>query len=394
MSRRQLFGSLCSLVFLVNFGRVVFSPLLEPLKATFGVTDAAVGLLATLVWFGSAIPRIPVGYLLTRVDRHTVVLLSGCVLSGSALFAATAGTIEVLMVAALCLGISSGAYFTAANPLITELFPDRVGDMIGVHGMASQFAAVVAPPVIALMLFVGSWRVTFLLLAGVGVVTTIVLVLATLRTELPRAGGDDRDFFGAAIHQWRLILVAVVIVGVTSFVWNGLFNFYVTYLVTTKAISQSAAQGLLTVLFGAGIPAFVITGYLAERLPNGPLMLGICGLFAGCLVVLTHTTGYVPLFVISFVMGYVIHGLFPTVDTFMLSALPDEHRASAYAVYSGGMMIAQAPGSSVIGSLLSSGVPFDTVLLGLAGVILVVMCGATGLYATGRFPGMGSPIGQ
>ncbi|RRJ30877.1 MFS transporter [Halocatena pleomorpha] len=333
MTRRQLFGTLCSMVFLVNLARVLFSPLLEPLKTTFGVTDATVGLLATLVWIGSASPRLPVGYLLTRVPRHYVVITSGTVLTAAAGLSATANTIEWLMVGAFCLGVSSGTYFIAANPLVTELFPERVGDMIGIHGMSSQAAAVIAAPLVGGVVLVGSWRLAFSLLAVVGGLTTIALLGTISTTDLPSAGTTDRHFIRAARRQWRLILVGVVFVGVTGFVWQGVFNFYVTYLITAKSLSQPAAQGLLTVLFGAGVPAFLITGYLAQRLPNAPLMFAICGAFACCLLLLTVASGYLALFVVSAVLGYAIHCLFPIIDTFLLSSFPDKSRASAYAVY-------------------------------------------------------------
>lgn len=374
------------MVFLVNLARVVFSPLLEPLKGAFGVTDATVGLLATLVWLGSASPRLPVGYLLTRVRRHHVVFVSGSVLTAAATLCGVAASIEWLMIGAFCLGASSGAYFTAANPLVTELFPERVGDVIGIHGMASQAAAVVAPVLVGGVLFLGSWRLAFFLLAGVGAFTTIVLVVTAWKTELPEAGVEDRQFVSAARQQWRLILVGVVIIGVTGFVWQGVFNFYITYLITAKSLSQPAAQGLLTVLFASGVPAFFITGHLAERVPNGPLMFVICGVFACCLLVLTVASGYLELFVVSVVLGYVVHGLFPVIDTFLLTSFPDRNRASAYAVYSGSMMIVQAPGSSVLGALVSAGYPFEIVFRGFAAVLGVVVSVLVALYLTGRFP--------
>lgn len=374
------------MVFLVNLARIIFSPLLEPLKAAFGVTDATVGLLATLVWFGSALPRIPVGYALTKVSRQYVVLVSGGVLTVSAAFVSVAPTIEILMVGAFCLGVSSGAYFIAANPLVSELFPERVGNALGIHGTSSQLAAVTAAPVVGVVLLIGSWRLTFSLLSGIGALVTIVLFVVASATELPAAGADDRHFVRAARQQWRSILVGVAIIGLTGFVWNSVFNFYVTYLITAKSLTLPAAQGLLTVLFAAGVPAFFITGKLADRIPNIPLIFAICVSFAFCLIALTVTAGYPSLLVVSAVLGYVAHGLYPAIDTFLLSSFPDENRASAYAVYSGGMMLAQAPGSSVLGYLISIGHPFDGVFRVFSGLIIVVIVVFVGLYLTGRFP--------
>jgi DHA1 family inner membrane transport protein len=374
------------MVFLVNLARIVFSPLLEPLKAYFGVTEATIGLLATLVWFGSASPRLFVGYALTKIPRHYMVLAAGSILTISAAFMSFAQSIEVLMIGGFCLGLSSGPYFIAANPIISELFPEQVGNVLGIHGMASQFGAVAAAPFVVWVLSVGSWRLTFQLIAVVGALATITLFVVAYRTDLPDAGEGDRNFVRAARKQWRFVLVGVALVGSVSLVWNGVFNFYVTYLVTSKSLTQSAAQGLLTALFAAGIPAFFVTGKLADRFPNVPLLFAICGAFVGCLVALTITAGYLSLLVVSAALGYVVHGIYPAVDTYLLSSLPDENRTSGYALYSAGMMLAQAPGSFILGYLISRGYAFDEIFYALALAISAVLAVSAFLYLTGRFP--------
>ena len=59
MSRRTVFGSLLGSVFRATLARVVFALLIEPIRATTGASDATLGLLATLVWAGSALSRFP-----------------------------------------------------------------------------------------------------------------------------------------------------------------------------------------------------------------------------------------------------------------------------------------------------------------------------------------------
>ena len=107
--------------------RVVFAPLLSEFIDTFGIGEATAGLLVTLVWVGSAAPRLPTGWLLTRVPRHHVVLGAGVVLTLASTFAAFAPGIDVLMIAAVGMGLASGVYFIAGNPLVSELFPETVG---------------------------------------------------------------------------------------------------------------------------------------------------------------------------------------------------------------------------------------------------------------------------
>jgi len=386
VSRRQLFGSLCALVFLVNLARVVFAPLLNPLRAAFGVGDAAVGLLATLAWLGSASPRLPVGYLLTRVPRRYVILGAGTVLTAAAAFASLAPSIEVLMIAAFCLGLSSGAYFIAANPLVSELFPDRVGTALGVHGASSQVAAVLAAPFVGVALAAGDWRLAFRAMAVAGAVSTLALFAAAAVTPLPDAGREDRDLLAAARAQWRIVLAGIAFIGATGLVWNGVFNFYDIYMTEARSLPPGAPRTMLTVVFAAGLPAFLVSGRLADRLPSVPYLLGICGTFAACLAALTVTRGYWPLVAVSAVTGYVIHSLFPAVDTYLLGTLPDENRASAYAVYSGSMMLLQAAGSTVVGVLREAGHSFDAVFLGMASGLGVVLVALVGLYLDGRLP--------
>ncbi|EFW90848.1 major facilitator superfamily transporter [Haladaptatus paucihalophilus DX253] len=374
------------MVFLVNFARVMFAPLLEPLKHEFLVSNATVGLIATLVWLGSALPRIPTGYLLTRVERHRAVLGAGIVLTAAAGFTAFAPSVPLLAVGAFTMGVSSAVYFIAANPLVSELYPDRVGRAIGIHGTASQLAAAIAPVFVGVMLTVVGWRGVLKLLAAVAAAVTVVFFVVARRTDLPDAGATDREFVTAFRRQWPIILSGVAIIGATGFVWNGLFNFYPSYLHQTKGLSPETARTLLTVVFAAGVPAFWFTGRLADRLPHVPLMLSILGGFIVCLLGLTAAQGLAAIVAVSLALGYVIHSLFPALDTYLLDSLPDENRASAYAMYSGLAMIGQAGGSSVVGALLDAGYLFDTVFRTFAVGLLAILAVLFVLHRANRLP--------
>ncbi|MFA1610416.1 MFS transporter [Halobellus rubicundus] len=374
------------MIFLANLARVVFAPLLGEFIAVFAIGEGTAGLIATLAWLGSALLRIPTGWLLTRVPRHRVILATGAVLTGAAALTASATSIPMLGVGALCMGLSSGAYFVAANPLVSELYPDRVGWALGVHGMASQVAAVAAAPLVTLVLtlFV-DWRVVFVCIAVAAAVVTLVLSVAARTTELPDAGAADRDIIGAVRAEWRIVLLTVVVVGATGFVWQGLFNFYELYM-GTKGVGDATAKNLLTVIFAAGVPAFFVSGRLADRLPRVPYILAIISAFTVSVLLLTVTRGLVPVVALTAVIGYVVHSLFPAIDTYLLDSLPGETRASAYSWYSGGMMLVQATGSSVVGALRESGLAYDVIFTRLALALGVVVACLLALYRTDRLP--------
>jgi MFS transporter, DHA1 family, inner membrane transport protein len=384
VTRARLFASLCGLVFLINLARIVFAPLLDVFIAEFGIGEATAGLIVTLAWVGSAAPRLPTGWLLTIVPRHYVVLASGAILTGSSALAATATSVEHLMVGAFLMGIASGVYFVSANPLLSELYPRRIGRIIGIHGAASQVAAVIAAPFVTLALFV-DWRLSLWAIAVGAAVVTAYTWLTARRTEMPTAGKDDRNFVAGALSEWRLIVTALAIVGAASFVWQGLFNFYDLYM-QSKGLSGWMSGAMLTIVFTAGVPAFYFGGDLADRFPHVPYLLGIVGAFSITVLALTMVESLAALIVVTTILGFVIHSLFPAVDTYLLDTLPDSARGSAYAVFSSSWMLMQALGSSAVGSFVEAGYTYDTVFASAAVVLGATVVVLVGLERAGRLP--------
>lgn len=386
MSRRELFASLCAIVFLVNLSRVVFAPLVQPVAADFDVPAASLGLVTSAVWLGSAAPRLPTGYLLTRVPRHFVVAGTGALLVFTAGFTAFTESLTQLALGAFLMGLSSGIYFIAANPLISELFPSGVGRMLGIHGMSSQLAAVGAPLIVGIILIVTEWRTSFLLISAMAAIATVALVWAAIRTPLPRAGEADRSLFAAGRVQWPIILTGILIMGTTGFLWNALFNLYGDYLEVVKGIDPSTGRLLLSLMFAAGVPAFLVAGRMADRLPSVPMLLIIAAVATIGVLSLTVVEGVLLIAVCSLIAGYAFHSLIPTMDTYLLASLPDQHRGSAYALYSASMMVMISLGSGTVGTLVTYGfaynVVFRTIGVILGGLILTVAV----LYWRGNVP--------
>lgn len=360
VGRLQLFGSLCATVFLVNLARIVYAPLLQPVAADFGVTAASLGVIATAAWLGSALPRMPTGYILTFVPRHYVVIATGTLLVFTSAFTGLAMSVEHLLVGAFFMGLSSGMYFIAANPLLSELFPQRIGRILGIHGMSSQIAAVSAPLIVGgILLFTDNWRMTFFIISATAAITTSFIVYASRRVDLPHAGSEDRSLLVAARAQWPLILTGIIIAGTIGFLWNGLFNLYGDYLEVVKGIDEDTGRLLLSGMFAAGIPAWLISGQMADRWPNIPVLAFILFLFSGAVIGLTVVDGFLAVAALSLIAGYGFFAMIPVLDTYLLASLPDRHRGSAYTWYSATMMIFTALGSGVIGTAVSSGVPYD-----------------------------------
>ncbi|MFB6136809.1 MAG: MFS transporter [Halobacteriaceae archaeon] len=390
--RGGVFLAVCLFAFLVNFGRVAFAALVDPFMAAFHVEEATAGLVATAVWLGSALPRLPTGYLLTRVRRHHAIVGMAVFLVGAATFTALAPDVTVVTVGALLIGVSSGVFYIAASPLVSELYPEKVGWAVGIRGTAAQLAAVGAPVLVGGALLLGSWRYTFWGLALATLVGLVLFARAVGAAEMPSAGVEDRDLVLAARRQWRIILAGIAVISVLGFTWQGIFNFYVSYLAAAKGITPATGRTLLTLVFAAGVPAFALSGRMADAVTYLPLLFGCLAGFVLTLVALLVAEGVLAVAVVSVAMGFAVHSVFPVTDTYLLATLPDEHRGSAYAVYSATMMLLQAPGSVVLGALVEAGATYTDVFAVYAVVLAGVLATLVVLYRADRLP-KGTPSG-
>jgi len=118
-----------------------------------------------------------------------------------------------------------------------------------------------------------------------------------------------------------------------------------------------------------------------------PYLLGIVSVLLVGVVLVVVSSGLAAVVAASVVVGFAIHMLFPAGDTYLLASLPDGSRASAYAVFSAGMMTTQAAGSWVVGEAIEAGADYDAVFLSLAGGLALVVVAYAVLEYAGRVPG-------
>jgi predicted MFS family arabinose efflux permease len=218
-------------------------------------------------------------------------------------------------------------------------------------------------------------------------IVTLVLYVVSRDGSTETGSGADRDF-SAALGHWKLILTGILLIAPAGFVWQGLFNFLVSYMTQGKGFDPAAASTMLTIVFAAGVPAFSLSGRLADELPHVPYIFALLVAFTSSLFVLTFVEGFLAVAVVVAILGYLVHSLFPALDTFMLSSLPSDARASAYAVFSGAALLLEANGSGAVGFLTEANYGFDIVFRTLSVGLFVVIVVLAVLYAINRLPGL------
>src|ERR1700728_696877 len=153
-------------------------PSLALIQADFHApqTEAAAAIAIFIAGFSSA--PIVVGPLADRFGRKWVMGVGLVLFTLSAAGADLAPSIRVLLAFRLMQGASAGAGGILPRAIIRDLFEGREARLqLSAVSLVFSVAPLVAPSLGAAILFFGSWRLIFAVLAGVSVLVTLVALV-------------------------------------------------------------------------------------------------------------------------------------------------------------------------------------------------------------------------
>jgi predicted MFS family arabinose efflux permease len=181
----------CLCYFLAYVDRHVFSTLITPLKAEFGLSDATLGLLSGLA-FGLtySLMGLPMGALADRGSRKRI--LACCIIVWSAMtgLCGLAKSAAVLMIGRLGVGAGEAGVTPSSISVISDLYPPSSrARAIACYPIAGALGAAAALPIGAHLATDYGWRSVFLFLFFPGVLLA-ALIWFTFR-EPPRASDTE-----------------------------------------------------------------------------------------------------------------------------------------------------------------------------------------------------------
>ena len=125
----------------IQAGRLVVSPLLPEISATFDLTPAAEGFVVTTIWAIYAFLQYPSGRLSDQLTRTTLLVAGLAAVCVGFLAVASAPTYLILLSGAVTVGLGAGLYPTPARGLVSDLFVERRGQAFGLHTAPGMWAA-------------------------------------------------------------------------------------------------------------------------------------------------------------------------------------------------------------------------------------------------------------
>jgi MFS family permease len=187
---------LTALYFFDEFDTSAFGTLAPDIKRSFGLTDEKfIGLIIINVSL-IVLLAVPVGYLGDRVNRATLVVISGVLAGAFSLVTGLATTVGLLAVARLGNGVGVLANIPIHNALLADYYtPAARPTVFANHSNAVFLGAVAGPAVAGAAGALFGWRAAFFVLFVPIIITTIV---ATRLVE-PARGATDEVTSGSAV---------------------------------------------------------------------------------------------------------------------------------------------------------------------------------------------------
>ena len=271
-------------VYVLNFlDRQLLSILAKPIQDELGVTDGQLGLIGGLYFaMFYCVLAIPVGWLADRTNRVKVLSLACGLWSLATVACGMSSTYPQLVLARMTVGVGEAGGVPPSYAIISDYFPSGTrGTALGLYNLGPPIGAAMGVAFGASVAAAYSWRLAFVWVGVVGLVTAAV-VWAFVRE--PRKGGLDaapvreqatavdepvpgfretcKAFFANPVLRDMSLAC-----GATQFITYGVLNFTVLLLMREKGMSLEEVAVWYALLVGVGVAGgMILSGRLIDRL--------------------------------------------------------------------------------------------------------------------------------
>ncbi|MEU9841511.1 MFS transporter [Actinomadura sp. NPDC048032] len=353
----------------------VIMGLLPQVGADLGVSVPTAGFLVTGYALGVMIGAPVMTVLGTKISRKTMLmLLMGLFIVGN-LISAVAPVFAVMLAGRVVASLAHGAFFGIGSVVAAELVaPEKKAGAISMMFTGLTVANVVGVPLGTFVGQTAGWRVTFLIVAALGVLG--LAGVARLVPDLPRPEGVRLRHEVAAFRSTQVVLaMAMTVLG-----FGGVFAAitYIAPMMTEVGGFAESSVTWLLVVFGLGMVAGnLIGGRFADRRLMPMLYTALGGLALVLLLFTFLASGKAASVVAVFLIGLLG---FATVPPLQKRVLDHAHGAPtlASAVNIGAFNLGNALSAWLGGLVISAGLGYTApnavgAVLAAAALVLAVV---------------------
>ncbi|KUL40044.1 MFS transporter [Actinoplanes awajinensis] len=315
---------------------------------------AHAGWMITAYALGVVVGAPTIAALTARLPRKRLVLGLLVLFVIGTVASAIAPTFGTVMAARFVAGLPHGAYFGAAGLLAAKLMgPGSEGRGFAVVLSGLTASNVVGVPLITVLGQQTSWRIAYLVIAGVFLLA--LLAVALVVPDAPAAGGSPADEL-RALRQPQVWLVAVT--AAVGFAGFFAANSYIAPVTTEVAGLSTGAVSWVLVAVGLGMTVGnAWGGWYADRNLRGATLSGFAAMIVGLVFFALASGTAVGLFLGAFLIGATSLSLGPALQSRLIAVAPGAQLMGA-AVNQSAMNLANSLGAALGSVVIAAGLGY------------------------------------
>jgi predicted MFS family arabinose efflux permease len=349
--------------------QLVLPPLFPLLRAEFGASYAALGLVMSVFFMASAACQLSAGFVVDRIGARPVLLFGLAMLAIGAGLAALAPSYAWLLPAAAVMGLGNGVFHPVDFAILNaRVLPQRLGHAFSTHGVGGSLGYAVAPVLSFALGSAFGWRTA--LVAFVALALVMLLLMATqgpaLATEGHRGRRAGNAVSGFSMFRQPAMLLCFVFFALLTIGSVAVQTFAPTALHLGHGIPLAVATSALTAYLLGSTAGVVAGGFLVTRMRHDRVAAGGLALSAA-LVLLAGAVALpaavlLPVFALA---GFALGITNPSRDMIVRSVTPPGASGRTYGFVYSGLDLGSTIGPLAAGALLDGGAP-NLVLVGAA----------------------------
>ncbi len=291
---------------------------LKPIQETLGTDRSVVALAGALVWVGTGLGGIMMGWLADRIGiRFTVTI--GAVMMAAGLALSSIGSVWALYVGhGVLIGlVGNGAIYAPLVVYVTRWFDRRRGSALALISSGQYIAGIVWPTVFERGIAHYGWPATMLAYSSVVIVVILPLALLFLRSApeahaMQARATDPRK--GAAILGMppNLVLALICIAAFFCCIPMAVPNGHLVAFCSDLGIAPTHGAAMLSVLLACAFLSRQFWGMLADRIGGLRTVMAGSACQAVAIGGFLLTQNEVGLFAVSAAFGLGFSGIIPS----------------------------------------------------------------------------------
>jgi MFS family permease len=291
---------------------------LKPIQDSLGTDRSVVALAGALVWVGTGLGGIAMGWLADRIGIRLCVAI-GAVMMAAGLALSSIGSVWALYVGhGLLIGlVGNGAIYAPLVVYVSRWFDRRRGSALALISSGQYIAGVVWPAVFERGIALVGWPLTMLGYAGVVLAVILPLTLLCLRpspeahSTHPLAAGPSPGGRVLGMNPnvvQALICIASFFCCIPMAVPNG----HLVAFCTDLGIAPTHGAAMLSVLLASAFLSRQFWGMLADRIGGLRAVMAGSACQAVAIGAFLLTQNEIGLFAVSAAFGLGFSGIIPS----------------------------------------------------------------------------------